>query len=244
MKNLKTLFRKYGLMLALLVVSKSLMAYSEPGKIVVDGEGTNGNYYVPFDTRTQILRIVDLKQGSLNDSTLVKNSGSEYVRRVAPLATILADYTPIVRNITINGVMQNLSTDRTWTVPMTGAAGGDLTGAYPNPSLTVTGVAAGTYGTVTVDAKGRVTAGKRQEPYTGVTAGSGTYSVTYPVAYSTIPNVHADQIGGAVTNFIKITSSTTTGFTVTSYNTVNVIGLLPSYPTINGATVNVTVVER
>jgi len=139
---------------------------------------------------------------------------------------------------TVNGNSILGSGDLTLSTTPSGLAGGDLTGTYPNPTLTNTGVTAGTYGLVIVDSKGRVTGGKRQIAISGTTDASGNFTYTFPTAFSTPPNVQANLIGGNALQGVLITSITTTSVTIQAY-TRSTVSSLPIVGVLTAALVGV-----
>lgn len=85
---------------------------------------------------------------------------------------------------------------------------------------------------------------KRQETYNGTTNGSGVYTVTFSTPYPSTPDVQPTWIGAGDTNSWRVTSVSSSSFTVLARNRTDVIGLLPSFSNVSGATIGVLVTER
>lgn len=93
---------------------------------------------------------------------------------------------------------------------------------------------------------------KKSESFNGVSSNAGQFTVLYAIPYLNIPVVTAEVLFNPVagvnnpdriTHFHKVTDSSTIGFTITTYNVLNVVGLLPSYPVQGGVRLSVRVTE-
>lgn len=180
-----------------------------------------------------------------NSTFALKNGlSSEYIRADGSFASF-----PTNLSSFSNGPGYITSADVKSIQVLTGLTKSSSSGA-DTLSITPTGVAAGTYGAVTVNVRGQVTAGKRLELFSGTTNGSGVYSASFSAAFSVAPNIQASITNQSTTNqFIRVSSVSTTAFTINVFqrSAVTILGievLLAATTNVSGATVDVLVTEK
>jgi trimeric autotransporter adhesin len=136
------------------------------------------------------LKVTDAK---INDVAATKLTGTIAQARlpVAPSGLLTANLNDAqVTDAKLVGMAYSKLTGAPTSLPPSGAASGSLAGTYPGPTLTTTGVAAGTYGTaakvarVTLTTEGRVSAVTEVDiaPTGGSPSGpaGGSLAGTYP----------------------------------------------------------------
>lgn len=180
---------------------------------------------------TGLQTAINGKQAVLSGTGFVKSTGG----------TISYDTATYYLASNPNGYTSNVGTVTSVTAGA-GLSGGtfSVSGTVSMPNVGT----AGTYGSVTTDAQGRVTAGKRVEAFSGVTNASGQYTVSFSPAYSVAPNIQANIINGADNQNLRITSVSTTGFTVLTRTRTDVVGLLPTWSNASGLAVDVLITEK
>lgn len=90
---------------------------------------------------------------------------------------------------------------------------------------------------------------KKVETFLGTTDGSGNYTIVYGIAYSATPDVQPQIQAGTVTQSIRITATSTTGFTVqvTNRAVVSLLGIdlvAGTATPVSGSSVGVLVTSR